>query len=135
MTNPTILVVEDNPDDEALLIRAFQRVDIRNRIDVAHDGAEAIGYLLGVEGDPKSGPLPTLVLLDLRLPKIDGMSVLQRIRRDPRTARVPVVVLTSSQDDEERAKTYDFGANGYLRKPVDVDALIKAVRYLNVEWR
>lgn len=131
----TILVVEDNPADEVLLIRAFQRANIRNPIDVARDGAEAIEYLLGADDGRTSRPLPTLVLLDLKLPKIDGLEVLKRIRDDSRTVAVPVVVLTSSQDDEERARTYDYGANGYLRKPINLDALIEAVRYLNVQWR
>lgn len=135
MTNTTILLVEDQPTDEVLLIRAFHKGNIRNPVDVVRDGAEAIEYLLGADAGRETRPLPTLVLLDLRLPKIDGLDVLKRIRRDRRTAGLPVVVLTSSQDDEERARTYDTGANGYLRKPVDLDALIEAVRFLKVEWR
>lgn len=135
MTNETILVVEDNPADEALLIRAFQRVNIRNPIKVIGDGAEAIEYLLGAEARRDNRPLPALILLDLKLPKIDGLEVLQRIRGDQSTVKVPVIVLTASQDDEQRARAFDFGANGYLRKPIDLDALIEAARYLSVVWR
>jgi two-component system response regulator len=125
----TILLVEDNPKDEALILRALKKNNISNEVAVAHDGAEALTLL----GDPAS-PLPQLVLLDLKLPKIDGLEVLQRIRADPRTRLLPVVILTSSTEEGDRLRGYSFGANSYIRKPVDFTQFAEAVRQLGLYW-
>ncbi len=131
-----ILLVEDNPDDEALTLRALRRSHVGNRVDVAHDGVEALAYLLG-EGngsDPRPRRLPEVVLLDLKLPKIDGLEVLERIRRHPRTSLLPVVVLTSSDEERDLVESYRLGANSYVRKPVDFDQFLAAVHQLNLYW-
>ena len=127
----TILLVEDNADDEQLTLRAMRQSEIPNIIRVARDGAEALEYLFG----PASGNrLPDLVLLDLKLPKIGGLEVLERIRSEDKTKALPVVVLTSSDEERDIVKSYNLGANSYIRKPVDFDEFIDAVRQLGLYW-
>ncbi|MDQ3737064.1 MAG: response regulator, partial [Actinomycetota bacterium] len=121
MREKVILLVEDNPDDEALTLRALKKNDIQNQVVVARDGAQALEYLFGTgerkEGDPEV--LPELVLLDLKLPRVDGLEVLRRIRADERTRLLPVVILTSSKEQRDLVEGYGYGANSYIRKPVD----------------
>jgi two-component system, response regulator len=131
MTTPTILLVEDNPDDEALTLRAFKRSNIRNEIAVVRDGAEALGYLFP---EDNATPSPALILLDLNLPKIGGLEVLRRMRADDRTALIPVVVLTSSKLEEDILDSYRNGANAYVRKPVKFSDFTQAVNALGVFW-
>jgi two-component system response regulator len=132
MTDRPILLVEDNPDDEALTLRALKKNNIVNEVNVAHDGAEALEYLF--RGDGASVPRPGLVLLDLKLPKIDGLEVLRRIRADERTRIIPVVVLTSSKLEDDVLSSYQSGANSYVRKPVRFADFAEAVRTLGVFW-
>lgn len=127
----TILLVEDNADDEQLTLRAMRQSDVPNIIRVARDGAEAIDALFGHGGN---GRLPDLVLLDLKLPKVSGLEVLQRIRSDERTRTLPIVVLTSSDEERDILESYNLGANSYIRKPVDFDEFIDAVRQLGLYW-
>jgi two-component system response regulator len=134
MTSPTILLVEDNPDDEALTLRAFKKSNIRNEIVVKRDGAEALAYLFPGDGDGDGGPNPALVLLDLNLPKIGGQEVLRRMQADERTRLIPVVVLTSSKLEEDILDSYRSGANAYVRKPVNFADFSKAVNTLGVFW-
>ena len=129
MDEKTILLVEDNPKDEALILRALKKNNIGNEVVVARDGAEALAML----AEPNAA-LPQLVLLDLKLPKIDGLEVLQRIRADPRTKLLPVVILTSSNEEGDRFKGYSLGANSYIRKPVDFTQFTEAVRQLGLYW-
>jgi two-component system response regulator len=131
VTSRVIMLVEDNPDDEELTIRALKRNNILNRVVVAHDGAEAIDYLLA---GPDDRVRPGLILLDLKLPKIDGLEVLRRIRADERTQFVPVVVLTSSKQEEDIVASYRGGANAYLRKPVKFSDFTQTVSALGVFW-
>jgi two-component system response regulator len=132
VTNQTILLVEDNPDDEALTLRAFKKSDIRNEVVVLRDGAEALAYLFPGNGD--TVPRPALILLDLNLPKVGGLEVLRRMRADERTQMIPVVVLTSSKLDEDILDSYRNGANAYVRKPVNFSDFAEAVRTLGVFW-
>ena len=136
MASTPILLVEDNPDDEALTLRALKKNHIANHIVVAHDGVEALDYLFAtgayVGRDPAERP--ALVLLDLKLPKIDGLEVLKRLRADPRTSLLPVVVLTSSREDQDLVRSYSLGANSYVRKPVDFNQFVEAVRQLGMYW-
>jgi CheY-like chemotaxis protein len=136
MAEKTILLVEDNPDDEALTKRALRMAKIANDIVVAHDGAEALDYLFGEGAFAGRDVLqvPAVVLLDLKLPKLSGLEVLQRVRADPRTRLVPVVVLTSSSEDEDMLRSYQSGANSYVRKPVEFGAFAHAVSQLGVYW-
>jgi two-component system response regulator len=133
---PRILIVEDNPDDEMLTLRAFRKSGLQNDIVVTRDGAEALDYLFGTGGyagrDAKD--VPHLVLLDLKLPKVDGLEVLERIRSDPRTKLLPVVVLTSSTEQEDLVKSYTLGANSYVRKPVDFNQFLQAIQQLGLYW-
>jgi two-component system response regulator len=129
-----ILLVEDNPDDVVLTMRALQSHNITNDVVVAHDGVEALHHLFGVEGDPAPDELPMVVLLDLKLPKIDGLEVLQRVRSDPRTRLLPVVILTSSDEERDVIKGYSLGANSYVRKPVDFVEFSHAVLQLGLYW-
>ncbi len=127
-----ILLVEDNPDDEVLTLRGLRHGNIINEVIVAHDGQEALDYLFGTGGRP---PLvPTVVLLDLKLPKVDGLEVLRRIRTDERTKILPVVILTSSMHDQDVVEGYKLGCNSYVRKPVDFDQFIEAARQLQLYW-
>lgn len=131
-----ILLVEDNPDDEALTLRAFRKSSIRSDINVVRDGAEALDYLFctGPYADRNPAEQPSLVLLDLKLPKLDGLEVLRRIRSDPRTQRTPVVVLTSSNEERDRLESYNLQVNSYVRKPVNFDEFVDAVRQLGLYW-
>jgi CheY-like chemotaxis protein len=136
IANRTILLVEDNPDDEELTLRALQRNNIGNQVVVVRDGQEAIDWLEGTgqHAGRDVNDVPALVLLDLKLPKVDGLEVLRRLRGTPRTAIVPVVILTSSKEDRDRARGYHSGANSYVQKPVDFTEFVDAVRQLGMYW-
>jgi len=135
-TDQTILLIEDNPDDEALTLRAFARNQIKNNVIVAHDGVEALNYLFGSEDKPAcdQAHLPALILLDLKLPRIDGLEVLRRIRAHAKTALLPVVILTTSREQQDIYEGYSLGANSYIRKPVDFEKFIQAVGQLGLYW-
>lgn len=131
-----ILLVEDNPDDEALAIRALKRHHISNEIVVAHDGVEALDYLFGTglyEGRDINIK-PTVILLDLKLPRINGLEVLRRLREDDRTKLLPVVVLTTSSEEQDLLNSYSLGCNSYIRKPVDFVQFSEAIRQLGMYW-
>jgi two-component system response regulator len=136
MNSKPILLVEDNPDDEALALRAFKKSAISNPIVIARDGAEALDYLYaqGQYADRNSEDLPAVVLLDLKLPKIDGLEVLGRIREHSLTKHLPVVILTSSKHEEDLVNGYNLGANSYVRKPVDFNEFVRAVGHLGMYW-
>lgn len=136
MQEKVLLLVEDNPDDEALTLRALHKHNLANQIVVARDGQEALDYLFGegeYSGRDTSQP-PQVILLDLKLPKVDGLQVLERLRAEPSTRRVPVVVLTSSNEERDMIRSYDLGANSYVRKPVDFEQFIEAARQLGLYW-
>lgn len=131
-----ILLVEDNPDDEALTLRALRKNNILNDVVVARDGVEALDYLFATgkhSGRDLNNP-PQIVLLDLKLPKVDGLEVLRRLRSDPRTRTQPVVVLTTSNEERDIISSYQLGANSYIRKPVDFEQFMEAVRQLGLYW-
>lgn len=136
MNDRSILLVEDDPDDEALTMRELRRQDIANNIDVVRDGAEALEYLFctGDYADRDPSDPPTLMILDLKLPKVDGFEVLKAVRADARTKLMPVVVLTSSDEQKDRLESYSLGANSYVRKPVGFDEFKEAVRQLHLYW-
>lgn len=136
MKNRMILLVEDNPNDEALTLRALRKSNIANRVVVAHDGVEALDFLFCTGAYTGRDPheVPEVILLDLKLPKVDGLEVLRRIRTDERTQLLPVVILTSSREDQDRLKGYQLGANSYICKPVDYDQFIDAIRQLGLYW-
>jgi CheY-like chemotaxis protein len=136
MSENSILLVEDNPDDEELTLRALKKNNITNKVVVAHDGAEALDYLFGsgTYSGRDTSILPQVVLLDLKLPKIDGLEVLRSLRADQRTRLLPVVILTSSNEEQDRLKGYGLGANSYVRKPVDFVQFSEAVRQLGLYW-
>ena len=129
MAAQLILLIEDNPDDQALTLRALKKKNIANEIIVLQDGVEALEFLLDADK-----PIPHLVLLDLKLPKLDGLQVLQRLRSEPRTQLLPVVVLTSSDEDRDVIDGYRLGANSYIRKPVDFNQFSEAIRHLGLYW-
>jgi len=131
-----ILLVEDNPDDEALALRALRRNHIANRVVVARDGVEALDFLnaTGPHAGRDPQELPEVVLLDLKLPRLHGLEVLQRIRAKDATRMLPVVVLTTSSEDRDMVESYRLGANSYIRKPVDFEQFIEAVRQLGMYW-
>jgi two-component system response regulator len=131
-----ILLVEDNPDDRDLALLAFEQSNIANQIIVAGDGAEALDYLFGTGAyeDRDTSEMPQVVLLDLNLPKLSGLEVLRRIRSDVRTRRLPVVILTSSDEERDIVESYEQGANSYIRKPVDFTQFIEAVQSLGLYW-
>lgn len=133
---PTLLLVEDNPDDVELTRRAFARTEIVNRLVVATDGEEALDYLFGTGTHAGRDPLdlPYAVLLDLKLPKISGLDVLRRIRAEEATRRLPVIILTTSREERDIVSSYDLGANSYIRKPVDFAQFVEAARTLGLYW-
>jgi two-component system response regulator len=136
MQKRMLLLVEDNPDDEALTLRALKQNKISNEVVVARDGAEALDFLFctGAYENRDRHVLPEVVLLDLKLPKIDGLEVLRRLRADERTRLLPVVILTSSGEERDLVTGYRLGANSYIRKPVDFDQFVEAVRNLGLYW-
>ena len=136
MYKKIILLVEDNPDDEALTLRALKKNNILNEVVVARDGAEALDFLFGTGkySDRDMGIMPQLILLDLKLPKVDGLEVLRRIRAEERTILLPIVILTSSKEEQDLVNGYRLGANSYIRKPVDFDQFREAVRQLKLYW-
>jgi two-component system response regulator len=135
-SDKVILLVEDNPDDEALTLRALKRHNIGNPVVVARDGVEALDYLLGTGAHAGRDPskLPQVMLLDLKLPRLDGLEVLRRVRADARTRLLPVVILTSSKEESDVVRGYDLGANSYVRKPVDFNEFLESVRQLGLYW-
>lgn len=136
MERKIILLVEDNPDDEALTLRAFKKNNIMNEVVVARDGAEALDYLFaaGAHAGRDMSVMPAVILLDLKLPKVDGLEVLRRLRADYRTKLLPVVILTSSNEEQDLIDGYSLGANSYVRKPVDFTQFSEAVRQLGLYW-
>ena len=135
MDNKVILLVEDNPRDEALTLRALKKSNIVNDVIVAHDGVEALDYFFGTGTHADDPPvMPQLVLLDLKLPKLDGLEVLRKIRAEEQTRRLPVVIFTSSSEEEDMIKSYDLGANSYVRKPVESEQFAEATRQLGLYW-
>jgi two-component system response regulator len=134
ISDDTILLVEDNPADEALTLRALGKANIANNVVVARDGLEAVEYLIPLQPGGAAHKLPQLILLDLKLPKLDGHEVLKRIRANARTQLLPVVILTTSVEDQDRLDGYRLGANGYVRKPVDFMAFADAVTQLGLYW-
>jgi two-component system response regulator len=136
MNRSTILLVEDSPDDVELTLRAFARSKVANELVVASDGEEALDYLFatGVHSGRDPSLMPSVVLLDLKLPKVDGLDVLRRMRNDERTRRLPVVVLTSSNEEQDVVRSYDLGANSFVRKPVDFARFLEAARQLGLYW-
>jgi two-component system, response regulator len=129
-----ILLVEDNPKDEALTLRALEKSNIVNKVMIARDGVEALDYLFAPGVDGGCNPLPELILLDLKLPKIDGLEVLKRIRDNERTRLLPIVILTTSVEDRDRMEGYRLGANSYVRKPVDFAEFARAIIQLGLYW-
>src|SRR5579863_1186011 len=136
MKNNLIMLVEDNPDDEALTVRALKKNKIVNEVVVMRDGVEALEYLFGegAHAGRDTREMPQVVLLDLKLPKLDGLGVLRRLRADGRTKLLPVVILTSSNEEQDRVQGYGLGANSYVRKPVDFDQFVDAAKQLGLYW-
>jgi two-component system, response regulator len=136
MDNKIILLVEDNPDDEALTLRAIKKNNIGNEVVIARDGAEALEYVFGTGrySGRDMRVMPAITLLDLKLPKVDGLEVLRRLRTDERTKLLPVIILTSSKEEQDLINGYKLGANSYVRKPVDFGQFVEAVRQLGLYW-
>lgn len=137
MKNKTVLLVEDNSDDEVLMLRALRRNNIDSAVHVVRDGQEALDFLLGDPNKPAengAAPLPHMVLLDLKLPKVDGLEVLQRLRANERTRTIPIIVMTSSIEKRDLVESYSRGANSYVRKPVDFSQFVEATRQLGLYW-
>lgn len=136
MSEGVILLVEDNPDDVELTMRALKKNNIKNEIVVAHDGVEALDYLFGTgtHAERDTSVMPVVILLDLKLPKIDGLDVLKHIRSGNRTKMIPVVILTSSKEEKDLIESYSFHANSYIQKPVDFDQFMDTVRHLGLYW-
>ena len=136
MAEKVILLVEDNADDELLTLRALKKNNIRNEVVVARDGNEALDYLFGtgVHSGRDLSVMPQIILLDLKLPKVDGFEVLNRVRASEITKFLPVVILTTSNEDQDRIRGYDLGANSFVRKPVEFEKFIEAVRQLGLYW-
>jgi CheY-like chemotaxis protein len=133
MEKQLILLVEDSPDDVELTLRVLKTHNIANEVKVARDGVEALEFLFGTPDNPP-GKLPSVVLLDLKLPKLDGLEVLRRIRAEPATARLPVVIMTTSREERDIVTSYELGANSYVQKPVGFEAFSEAVRFLGLYW-
>jgi two-component system, response regulator len=136
MDDKVILLVEDNADDEVLTLRALKKNNIRNEVIVARDGSEALDYLFGtgIHAGRDLSVMPQIILLDLKLPKVDGFEVLNRVRASEMTKFLPVVILTTSNEDQDRIRGYGLGANSFVRKPVEFDKFIEAVRQLGLYW-
>jgi two-component system response regulator len=136
MRNKVILLVEDNSDDEKLTVRAFKKKNISNPVVVARDGLEALDYVFGTgaHAGRNANDVPAVILLDLKLPKVDGLEVLKRVRADSRTKHVPVVILTSSKEEQDLVSSYDLGANSYIRKPVDFEKFVEVAGTLGLYW-
>jgi len=136
MKSNKIMLVEDNPDDEALTVRALRKNKIVNEVVVVHDGVEALDYLFGegLHAGRNVSEVPQVILLDLKLPKLDGLGVLRRLRADDRTKLLPVVILTSSDEEQDRIASYKLGANSYVRKPVDFGQFVEAAKQLGLYW-
>ncbi len=136
MKAKAILLVEDNPDDELLTVRALKKNNFLNELVVARDGAEALDYLFctGVHSSREPNSAPALVLLDLKLPKIDGLEVLRRVRADERTRFLPIIILTSSKEEQDLMRGYGLHCNSYIRKPVDFSAFVEAVKAIGMYW-
>jgi two-component system, response regulator len=136
MDDKVILLVEDNADDELLTLRALKKNNIRNEVVVARDGSEALDYLFGtgIHAGRDLRVMPQIILLDLKLPKVDGFEVLNRVRSSEATKLLPVVILTTSNEDQDRIRGYGLGANSFVRKPVEFDKFIEAVRQLGLYW-
>jgi two-component system, response regulator len=136
MRDKIILLVEDNPDDELLTMRALRKNNVLNKVVVARDGVEALDYLFGTGrySGRDTAVMPQLILLDLKLPKIDGLEVLKRLRADERTRLLPVVILTSSREEQDMLDGYGFGANSYVRKPVNFEQFVQAIEQLKLYW-
>ena len=136
MSDGVILLVEDNPDDELLALRALRKNNVTNEVVVARNGVEALDYLFasGPHAGRDTSTMPRLILLDLKLPKVDGLEVLKRLRSDERTKLLPVVILTSSREREDMLEGYGLGANSYIRKPVNFEQFVKAVEQLKLYW-
>jgi CheY-like chemotaxis protein len=136
VNSTAILLVEDNPQDEMLILRALKKAHVANRVDVARDGQQAIDYLFN-QGEFHTLPgraLPTVILLDISLPRLSGLEVLERIRADPRTKLTPVVILTSSDEEQDRLRSYESGANSFVRKPLDFSEFAETVARLGIYW-
>jgi two-component system response regulator len=129
-----VLVVEDDPNDLELTLRALRRHRLANEVRVARDGAEAIRFIFGADEDTPLTPAPKVILLDLKLPRLSGLDVLRRVKADPRTRRIPVVMLTSSQEDRDIAECYEAGANSYIVKPVEFERFVEAMRVVGLFW-
>ena len=136
MYTKTILLVEDNPQDEILTLRALRKANLANRIDVARDGQQALDYLFreGVFAEREGPDIPTVMLLDIGLPRFSGLEVLKRVRADSRTVKLPVVILTSSDEEQDRLKSYENGCNSFVRKPVDFSKFAETVAQLGLYW-
>ena len=136
MRDKIILLVEDNPDDELLTLRALRKNNVLNKVVVARDGVEALDYLFGTgrHSGRDTAVMPQLILLDLKLPKIDGLEVLKRLRADERTRLLPVVILTSSREEQDMLDGYGLGANSYVRKPVNFEQFVQAIEQLKLYW-
>ena len=136
MNSKIILLAEDNPDDVQLTLRALKKSKIMNEVVIAQDGVEALDYLFGTgkHAGRDTRVLPQVVLLDLKMPRMDGLEVLQRVRSDERTRLLPIVVLTTSSEDKDRVESYKLGANSYIRKPVDFEQFVNAVQQLGLYW-
>lgn len=136
MTNKSILLVEDNPQDEMLILRVLKKANVANRIDVVRDGQQAVDYLFnqGEFYDAEGRDLPTVIILDIGLPRLSGIEVLQKIREEQRTRLVPVVILTSSDEEKDRLRSYECGANSFVQKPLDFSEFAETVARLGVYW-